>query len=368
VLSIEPADTLYIFSGNQIIGSFGNQTHINTRSNPLSGAIGCIRSKVEGVATFPLGDGTYYLPATLTLSSVGLNEFSLAVFRTATVNGQANGAPFSNVSSMVNSIWLINRILGSTATDITLAWNEALEGTSFSSALNSDIGISRYDGSLWDPVTGEDGDNNFNMVTRYGVNDFSPFLVAIIGSDLPLKFGNISAARMQKSVQVIWEALSEDNVAYYEVQKSSSGASFNVAGKVTAVAQNLAAYKYVWTDSDAGSSTVFYRIKAIDKDGKISFSPTVRAKAENGWNGLKVYPNPLPSNGRVNIEAGALSRGSYKVEFIDMSGIRSFSRMLEHRGGGFTQNIELSKSLKPGTYVMKLSGENISYTATVVVK
>ena len=81
-----------------------------------------------------------------------------------------------------------------------------------------------------------------------------------------------------------------------------------------------------------------------------------------------LYPNPTQINGRLNVEGGLLPRGLYTIELIDMSGIRSFSRILEHAGGSFTQNMELSKSLKPGTYVMRFAGENVSYTATVIVK
>lgn len=368
ILSIDPSDTLYIFSGNQIIGSFGNQTHIYTKSDAITGNIGYIRSKVVGTSIFPLGDGTNYLPATLSLSSVGLNEFNLAVFKTATINGQPNGTPFSNISPIVNAIWLINRSSGNVATDITLSWKSILEGADFSDALDNQIGISRYDGTGWDPITGIDGDNFANVVTRPDINNFSPFLVAILGTPLPLKFGNLSAARNGQSVNLKWEAFSEDNVAFYEVQKSNTGASFSKAGVVNAMGNNTSLYKYSWIDAAPGNGTVFYRIKAVDNDGKYKYSSIVKVSPENGNSGLNIYPNPMQVNGRFNIEAGSLPRGTYNVELIDMSGVRSFNRVLEHAGGSLTQNIELSQSLRPGTYVMKFSGENISYTATVIIK
>jgi hypothetical protein len=370
ILSIEPSDTLEIFSGNQIAGTFGSQTHIYTKTNITTGAMGYVRSKVSGVRSFPLGDGLNYLPATLSLTDFGTNEFNLAVFRPATKNGQSNGTVFTDLSPLVNAIWLINRSgAGSIETDITLSWSNpaVLEGTTFAAAANTDIGISRFNGTSWDPITGS-GDNTANTATRTGINSFSPFIVALKSATLPLQFGSISAARKNQIVNVQWEAFSEDNVARYEVEKSYTGRSFSKAGLVNAVAQNLSSYKYTWVDATPGNGTVFYRIKAVDNDGKFQYSSIVKIAPENGNRGLNIYPNPMQINGRFNIEAGSLPPGTYNVELIDMSGVRSFNRVLEHAGGSLIQNLELSQSLRPGTYVMKFSGENMSYTATVIIK
>ena len=369
VLTLNSGYVMHIVSGNQIAGSgFGLLKHIITEKNSGTNSIAYIRSGAfTGSRTFPLGEGNYYMPATL--SSAGANDFNVAVFSGAAINGQPNGAAFSNLSPIVNANWIINRNSGTSATDITFAWSESLEGASFGIAADNQIGISRYDGTSWDPITGINGDNDGNTVTRTGVNIFSPFIVAVLGTPLPLKFGNISAARKNQVVNVQWEALSEENVAYYEVQKSSTGLSFNKAGVVNSLAHNLSYYKYGWTDGAPGNGTVFYRIKAVDNDGKYQYSSIVRVSPENGINGgIKVYPNPVQPNGRINVEAGTLSRGTYRVELTDMSGVRVYNRIIEHAGGSLTQNMELSKSLRTGTYILKFSGENVSYTSTVIVK
>ena len=368
VLTLNSGYVMHIASGNQIAGTgFGLLKHIITQKNGVSGSIAYIRSgSFTGSRTFPLGEGNYYMPAML--SSAGTNDFNVAVFSLAASNGQPNGPDFTDISPIVDANWIINRNTGSTPTDITFGWSESLEGGAFSAAADNEIGISRYDGAAWDALTGTNGDNSGNTVTRTGVNTFSPFIVAIIGTPLPLKFGNISAARNGQAVNVNWEALSEENVAYYDVEKSYTGRSFSKAGLVNAIANNSTSFKYSWIDAEPGNGTVFYRIKAVDNDGRYQYSSIVKVAPENGARGLNVYPNPVQANGRFNIESGSLPRGTYTVELIDMTGVRSFTRLLEHTGGSVTQNMELSKSLRPGTYVMKFSGENVSYTATVVVK
>lgn len=368
VLTLNSGYIMHIASGNQIAGTgFGLLKHIITQKNAITGIIAYIRSgSFSGSRTFPLGEGNYYMPATL--SSAGTNDFNLAVFSGAALNGQPNGSLFTSISPIVNANWIINRNIGTTPTDITFSWSESLEGGAFSSAADNQIGISRFDGTAWDPIAGINGDNSGNTVTRTGVNTFSPFIVAVLGTPLPLKFGNISASRNNQIVNVQWEALSEDNVARYEVEKSYTGRSFSKAGLVNAVAQNLSSYKYSWIDASPGNGIVFYRIKAVDTDGKFQYSSIVKVAPENGNRGLNIYPNPVQANGRFNIEAGSLPRGIYTVELINMSGVRSFTRLFEHAGGSLTQNMELSKSLKPGTYVIKFSGENVSYTSMVIIK
>ena len=368
VLTLNPGYVMHITSGNQIAGTgFGLLKHIITQKNGVSGAIGYIRSgSFTGTRTFPLGEGNYYMPATL--SSAGSNDFNVAVFSLAASNGQPNGPDFTNINSIVDANWIINRNTGTTSTDITFGWSESLEGSAFTAAANNQIGISRYDGSSWDPIIGVDGDNTGNTVTRTGINTFSPFIVAVLGTPLPLKFGNISAVRKNQVVNVQWEALSEENVAYYEVQKSSTGLSFIKAGVVNALANNLSYYKYGWIDGAPGNGTVFYRIKAVDNDGKYQYSSILKIAPENATSGIKVYPNPVQPNGRINVEAGTLSRGTYRVELTDISGVRVYNRIIEHAGGSLTQNMELSKSLRAGTYILKFSGENVSYSSTVIVK
>jgi hypothetical protein len=368
VLTLNSGFILHITSGNAITGSgFGLLKHIITQNNPVSGSIAYIRTgSFTGSRTFPLGEGNYYMPATL--SSAGTNDFNVAVFSEAALNGQPNGSSFTSLSPIVNANWIINRNTGTTATDITFSWSESLEGATFSAAADNQIGISRFDGSNWDPLTGTLGDNSGNTVTRTGVNTFSPFIVAVLGTPLPLKFGNISAARNGQAINVKWEAISEENVAYYEVEKSYTGRSFNKAGVVNALANNTSLFTYSWIDAAPGNGMVFYRIKAVDNDGQFKYSPIVKVASENASRGLNVYPNPVQANGRFNIEAGSLPRGTYTIELIDMIGVRAFTRLIDHAGGSLTQNMELSKSLKPGTYVIKFSGENVSYTSMVIVK
>ena len=66
---------------------------------------------------------------------------------------------------------------------------------------------------------------------------------------------------------------------------------------------------------------------------------------------LKIYPNPVPSNGKLNIENETLKAGD-KLEIFDMSG-KLFST---HTATGIENSIRIG-NLPQGTYLLRLAGK-----------
>ncbi len=94
-LIIPPGNLIDITSGNVIGGSgFGDAKHIVTEVNTSTGAMGFLRiGNFTGTVSLPVGNGSYYMPVSLT--TTGLNDFSVCVFQGATNNGQPNGTAMS---------------------------------------------------------------------------------------------------------------------------------------------------------------------------------------------------------------------------------------------------------------------------------
>lgn len=367
VLTLNPGYVMHIASGNQIAGTgFGLLKHIITEKDAISGAIAYIRTgSFTGSRTFPLGEGNYYMPATL--SSTGSNDFNVAVFSGAASNGEPNGSAFNNLSPIVNANWIINRNAGSTATDITFSWSESLEGGAFSAAADNEIGISRYDGSNWDAITGINGDNSANTVTRTGVNTFSPFIVAVINTPLPLKFGPVTASRIGiQQVKVDWKVYEESDVLSYEVQRSENGASFKSINSVFTSGVTLAEKQYSSIDLNAGNGTLFYRIRAVESNGKFVYSPIIKVSASDkkGWS---VYPNPVQKGKNIFLEM-SLPTGDYTLELVDMKGSKIQAYVFAGMSGQITRSIQLPNETNPGTYFLRLSGDGFNETRMIVVQ
>ncbi|MFT3979492.1 MAG: choice-of-anchor Q domain-containing protein [Ferruginibacter sp.] len=136
--------------------------------------------------------------------------------------------------------------------------------------------------------------NNNRWEVTFNVAGFSGFFVKTSASVLPLNWllvtGNINA---QKQAVLNWK-VQENNVAKYEVEKSTDGISFVSIGAVNSKGDGTNSYSF--TDVNGMTGTGFYRIKQTDWDGKYSYSIIIRLSAGGMNSILSVYPNPVHDN------------------------------------------------------------------------
>lgn len=185
ILNIPASTILTIANGNAIIGTgFGAAKHINTKvSGANQGVLRVDKIAAGSPYFFPMGNGTYYLPATLTTSDANIsnNTFSVSVFQGITTNGLPNGTAIADKSNLVDAVWTINNNIGITTlpVDMVLGWS-GLEGVNFSALADNLIGIAHYDNPAWGDFTGNGNQLN-NTATRSGITSFSPFAVGQSG-------------------------------------------------------------------------------------------------------------------------------------------------------------------------------------------
>ncbi|MFN9711156.1 MAG: T9SS type A sorting domain-containing protein, partial [Bacteroidota bacterium] len=366
-ITIPPAILLIISSGNAIDGSgFGINKHIITQKNSLTGAQGFLRTgSISSSRLYPIGNGTYYLPATINPSSA--SDFNLNVFTGATEDGTADGAPFSSKTNIVDAIWTINRTAGASPADITLNWDAALEGAAFAASADDAIGISRHDGNVWDPASGTAASNTLNTVSRIAITDFSPFIVWII-DPLPLKFGRISATRKNKDIRIDWTTYEESMVSHYEIQRSVDGKNFITVGKRDASGNGQIQFDYKWDDLSAPESSVFYRIKSVDEDGKVLYSNIVRvAGLGRNTRGLVIYPNPVNKGVRLNIQLPDVTAGKYQLIITDITGRQIYQETLNLPGGISNLTINEVSNIGKGIYNLSIRGAGLKETKSFIV-
>ncbi|HLG40757.1 MAG TPA: T9SS type A sorting domain-containing protein [Chitinophagaceae bacterium] len=366
---IPAANTVTLLSANAIAGSgFGASKHIVTQVNTSTGAKGYLRlQNITGTVTAPIGNGTYYLPVTLTAS--GTNDFSFCLFDGITANGQPNGTPFTanQKKSVVDAVWQVNRNSGSSDVMMTLAWPDALEGLSFSNLAGNQIGIAHY-GAYWESAFGT-GNQVSNNATRSAIVSFSPFGVGLAGSVLPLKFGDIKAVQKNSTVQIDWFSFSEYNLDHYEVERSTDGRNFISLGNVACAGNSSVRKDYVWKDHISTEGIFFYRIKGIDADTRFIYSQIVKISiSRHPSNEMILYPNPVVDK-RITVQAAYLLPGQYKLNVYGQNGNLVYQQAFEHSGGAISQQIQLLSSVIPGIYTLAIAGgSNIKMSKSFVVK
>jgi hypothetical protein len=181
----------------------------------------------------------------------------------------------------------------------------------------------------------------------------SPSLVFIVSSSsLPAQFMGISARQQGSANLVEWQVGTEDNVDHYSIERSPNGSSFTEAGTTSATSHR----SYSWTDSNPYDNTSFYRVKAIDRDGKTRYSNIVQLSSGKSSAGISVYPNAVTGK-QFMLQLNNLPSGNYSLQLYNAAGQPVFNKTIQHPGGYATQAILLPQTLAAGMYRIRLSGK-----------
>lgn len=126
---------------------------------------------------------------------------------------------------------------------------------------------------------------------------------------------DLSASAINKSVALRWTVGNETNVSSYDVQFSTDAHNFKTIANVlaTGITAPLKEYKFVHTTPVNGKN--YYRIKMIDKDGTVKYSPV--REVEMMLSDILVYPNPFHNQLNVILKE---TTGPVKVTVSDVSG------------------------------------------------
>ena len=302
---------------------------------------------------FPIGTSANYLPVTVTPTTT--SNFAVNAFTPASTNGVQGGPAFADASRIVNAVWNIDRPVGTGNSTITIQWEDALEGFSFSNYGNTDIGISRFSGS-WLAAIATSANASGNTVTATFAA-FGAFGVGLVGVVLPVKFGSIKAYEKQNGIQLDWKVYSENKVRSYEVERSADGRSYTSVGSLPALYNNTSDGDYGFFDANPLPGTSYYRIKNNDLDGKSAYSIVIRVNRNKTIHGLSLYPNPIV-NGIVLLQGSDLGRGNYKINIFGANGQEIYKQQIKHNGGTISHTIELPSTISKGVYMLSVKDEN----------
>jgi Secretion system C-terminal sorting domain len=172
---------------------------------------------------------------------------------------------------------------------------------------------------------------------------------------LPVTISYFSASGATGGIKLTWLVASELNVNRYEVERSANGKTFTKIGQVSA--SGLSTYTYLDAAYQTGSN--YYRLKAVDNDGKYKYSVVVLFKVGKNTllSTLKVYPVPTGNELTLQHDA-ATDASSISVVTIDGKVIKTVKPT-----AGDTETKMNVSSLKPGLYLIRYvvaDGESVT--------
>ena len=179
------------------------------------------------------------------------------------------------------------------------------------------------------------------------------------GGVLPLNSMKVFARQVNNAVMLQWQTLQENNVARFEIEKSTNGNDFAKMNDALAKGNTTSQTNY-WIEDKAPSPVNYYRIKSVDIDGKTSLSSTVKYVLQNNIKATVILsPNPVVNNADLFFESKINTIVNYAI--INTIGNTIYTGKLTAQKGmnKVSQNVS---GLPAGTYLFSLNigGERIS--------
>ena len=183
---------------------------------------------------------------------------------------------------------------------------------------------------------------------------------------LPVGIVAVKAYAKQGGINVEWTSEKETNIAYYEVEKSLNGISFNRIATVKATNTNSIFTYSNMDDALIGSANLYYRIKIVRKDGIVKYTPVVSVSTANRAT-IKVYPNPVTNN-TFSLLLTNVEKGSYNLSITNSLGRNILMQPINHQGGSANERIVLPATAK-GIYFVQLNNAKGSvYTQQLLIQ
>jgi hypothetical protein len=322
-----------------------------------------------------LNSSTALLPPTnVQYSPTGRMEYSFVLPMTANISG-----PGFTQSKTITAVYGPDSLGAFGQPDDTITYGPDnifanWIGSKTSSSVSSYIGtgtVSLSYSTLGNLVATE-GSSNFTQTVRtlYSGN-FGMVYYLCPSNPLASSISYFSALRNNKSVDLQWLAMTLQNNTVYEIQYSKNGEDFNSIGSIPTGASAAGTvqqfnYQYNLNSTDVGS--VYFRIKRIEPDGKISYSAVKLISLQsNGSFGIQTYPNPVVNT--VKVQFDQLQTGHFLLELINISGQVIQQKTVTLSGSSQT-DFDLANHPAKGLYVLRAKNlaSNQQYITKVQVQ
>ena len=187
------------------------------------------------------------------------------------------------------------------------------------------------------------------------------------GNPLPLQFGAVGAIKTERGVHVKWTAYNENNVGHFEVERCfSNGSTFIKIGSVVSFNRSTIS-NYYFLDEEKMLGMIYYRIKAVDLDGKIWNSPIVRVLISNIGMGLKIFPNPIRNN-EITFYISSLPLGIYNLEVRNSLGQKFYNEKFKIESDNISASVRIQPVFARGIYLFVLYNNEYSCVKIIVVQ
>ena len=304
--------------------------------------------------SFAVDDVSLFIPAPLDI-------FTCEYFSANPVStfGSAKEATIGTIVS--NEYWILDRNAGNFNKHVTLNLDAT---SSVSDAANSKV--VRWDGAIWrDHANG--GNTGVNaidptcttqstcgsMTSGLIVSSFSPFTFAI-PTLLPVTLKSFEAVKIGSKAELTWETASEENLAYFQLERSIDGVNFELLKTVEGTGSRIHAANYQEMDLAPFIGNNYYRLKSVDNDGSFSYSNIRVLYFEKSEEGIVIMPNPVSDILSIQLPQ---SFKELRIDVYAVDGRLVCQEVLQGNKEEFDMHM-----IPAGLYLIRITADGVSKT------
>lgn len=192
------------------------------------------------------------------------------------------------------------------------------------------------------------------------------------GTVVPVELVAFDAKARGHNVDVFWATASEENSAYFVIERASvspaGNSAYSVVSTNPAAGNSTGRRDYRVVDENVAAGTYAYRLTSVDKDGSRMQTSDVQVTIADEANALwlgDVTPNPVASTATVSYNL--VSEGNVELVLYDASGAQVMTMANVPTGAG-RHEVNLSvENLPAGSYRLVLRSNGVMATKNVTV-
>jgi hypothetical protein len=178
---------------------------------------------------------------------------------------------------------------------------------------------------------------------------------------LPLKIVSFKVKKSTTANVLDWQMLNDEEVVYYEVQRSYNGNNYELIGTVQKSIQD-----YSFADNNAEEKTVYYRIIMHDNAGHKQYSNVVMLKSSNSaLLNIALMPNPVHDRASLKIETGGAVTATIRI-INSLGMVVSMSNVNLYKGDNAIPLQDIMK-LQSGAYQVVVNAADNSSNVKMLV-
>ncbi|HNU89078.1 MAG TPA: T9SS type A sorting domain-containing protein, partial [Ferruginibacter sp.] len=188
------------------------------------------------------------------------------------------------------------------------------------------------------------------------------------GGVMPVKMTSFTVKKESNNAVLRWATATETDNDHFEIERSFDGLNFSKVGTVNGNGTTTTSRNYTFTDplANINAKILYYRLRIVDIDGKLSFSQVVALRLDGSltMSNFTVYPNPFTSN--IKLQVNSAKQENSTIRFINMNGQEVLKRNVTLMPGDNIVVVKDLETVAPGMYVMELRTADGAITQRIV--